>query len=282
MTVTRNMTIGLLHPGRMGAAIGAQLRTAGASVVWCPEGRSQDTSNRAVASDLQAVETLDDLLKLSDIVLCVCPPAAAEDVAEQVAVRRFRGLYVEANAISPQRATRIAARLTDGGARVIDACIFGPPPSSESTVRFYLSGPDPELRSVAALFTGTQVTAFPMNGEIGKASALKLTLSAYQKVSRALAAVAYALADHHGLRDEVLTESQHFSRSAINDPGYLPSVAARAWRWEPEMAEVAEMLGAAGLPEEFSHAAASVFRHWCDDKDDFEIDLETLLRQLRA
>lgn len=282
MTNATDVTVGLLHPGRMGAAIGAQLRAADVPVLWCPENRSQDTADRASASGLDAVESLDDLLKRSEIVLCVCPPAAAEDIAGLVASHRYQGLYVEANAISIQRVTRIADRIVSGGARVVDACIFGPPPPSESTTRLYLSGQKPDVARVVRLFAGTQVNANPLEGDTGKASALKLTLSAYQKVSRALAAVAYALADYHGLREEMLVESQHFRRSAMTDPQYLPSVAARAWRWEPEMAEVAEMLEAAGLPAEFARAAETVMRCWRDDKDNFDIDLETLLRQLRS
>ena len=36
------MTIGILHPGRMGAAVAAEAVKAGARVLWCPEGRSAD------------------------------------------------------------------------------------------------------------------------------------------------------------------------------------------------------------------------------------------------
>ncbi|WP_432111013.1 DUF1932 domain-containing protein [Streptomyces sp. YPW6] len=34
----------------------------------------------------------------------------------------------------------------------------------------------------------------------------------------------------------------------LSDPEYLPSVAARDWRWAPEMEEVADTLRAADLP----------------------------------
>ncbi len=41
------MPIGILHPGQMGAAVGAQAVAAGARVLWCPEGRSGLTAERA-------------------------------------------------------------------------------------------------------------------------------------------------------------------------------------------------------------------------------------------
>jgi hypothetical protein len=40
-------TIGLLHPGSMGSAFGAQLRARGHIVLWCPDGRSDATRRRA-------------------------------------------------------------------------------------------------------------------------------------------------------------------------------------------------------------------------------------------
>jgi len=44
--------IGLLHPGQMGAAIGAQARRNGIPVWWCPEGRSGRTQQRAERAGL--------------------------------------------------------------------------------------------------------------------------------------------------------------------------------------------------------------------------------------
>ncbi|MFJ3624325.1 hypothetical protein ACIPSH_40220 [Streptomyces iakyrus] len=46
--------------------------------------------------------TLSELLDRSDMVISLCPPAAAEDLARDIAARRFAGVFVEANAISPQ------------------------------------------------------------------------------------------------------------------------------------------------------------------------------------
>lgn len=275
-------TVAILHPGRMGAAVAAQAATAGARVRWCPAGRSEDTAERAAQAGLEPADDLGALLKVTDVVLSLCPPAVAEEVAEQVAAHNFTGLFVEANAISPQRAGRIAQRLEAGGAHVVDGCVFGSPPGPESSVRLYLAGAGADIEQIAGLFTGTQVSPVPMEGEIGKASAIKSAQSSYQKASRALAAVAYALAEHHGVRDELHAESQHFAQSALTMPDYLPTVAARAWRWGPEMAEVGETLAEAGLPDDFARAAAEVFSHWIDLKDEFGSDLSCVLSMLRA
>jgi len=99
-------------------------------------------------------------------------------------------------------------------------------------------------------------------GGIGSASALKLAYSSYQKASRVLAAVAYALAADHGVEGELLGVAAGRSTSYLAEPEYFPEVAARAWRWAPEMREVAEALEASDLPAELAQAAELVMGHW--------------------
>ena len=45
-------TIGLLHPGEMGAAVGKCLAGAGHRVLWAPEGRGAATKERAEEAGL--------------------------------------------------------------------------------------------------------------------------------------------------------------------------------------------------------------------------------------
>src|SRR4051795_8666226 len=85
--------IGLLYPGAMGAAVGAAARGRGARVLWCSEGRSEATRERAGRAGLEDVGTLAALASASEVVLGICPPALAEEVARAVADARFRGLY---------------------------------------------------------------------------------------------------------------------------------------------------------------------------------------------
>ncbi|HEU0089279.1 MAG TPA: hypothetical protein VFQ77_16805, partial [Pseudonocardiaceae bacterium] len=59
-------------------------RTAapGHIVLWCPDGRSPATHQRAQDGDCAP---LGRLLADSDLVLSICPPAVAEPIAAQVA-----------------------------------------------------------------------------------------------------------------------------------------------------------------------------------------------------
>src|SRR5947199_4034271 len=66
------------------------------------------------------------LFRSSQLVLSICPPHAALDVARAVAP--FGGLYVDANAVSPARATEIAAMQP----AYVDGGIVGGPPTERS------------------------------------------------------------------------------------------------------------------------------------------------------
>jgi 3-hydroxyisobutyrate dehydrogenase-like beta-hydroxyacid dehydrogenase len=259
-----SVTVGLLHPGQMGAAIAAQVATKGHTVLWCPDGRSETTHHRATGAGLHAA-TLRELLVDSEIILSICPPAAAEDIATDVAHIGYEGIYVDVNAISPARIHRIAARLTEAGAEVIDGCIFGPPPGGHPPARLYLAGAESARCRVADLLTGTLAEPVHLGEQLGQASALKMAFACYQKASRTLAALAHALADDLDVTEALLTEAERMPSNILANRSYLPSVAARAWRWAPEMHEVADTLRAQQLPSDLALAVAAVLQHWSDN-----------------
>ncbi|MFL6144035.1 MAG: DUF1932 domain-containing protein [Labedaea sp.] len=268
--------IGLLHPGQMGAAIGAQLTAAGQEVLWCTAGRGERTRRRAEQAGLRGVDTLAELLAGSEVVLSVCPPAAAEEVALRVAEAGFAGVYVDANAISPHRMVRIGERLGS----VVDGSIIGPPPGPGTHARVYLSGPGAVVRRVRALFEGGHARAVALSERIGDASALKMAYGSYNKASHALAAVSHALAERYGVGEALRAEAAVDGSSALAKTHRLPSVAARAWRWAPELLEAAESFAAVGLPPELATGAAAVFDRLAADKDDQDLSVEDVLRHL--
>jgi 3-hydroxyisobutyrate dehydrogenase-like beta-hydroxyacid dehydrogenase len=272
--------IGLLHPGKMGAAIGAQLVAAGHRVQWCPAGRSARTAARAADAGLREVGSLAEMLAGSEVVFSICPPANAEQLADEIAEHRFHGLFVEANAINPTRMARIADRVRAAGATVVDGGIIGPPPNAESHARVYLSGPSIAVDTVHDLLSGSAAEPRRVDDRIGAASALKMAYGSFQKASRALAAVSHALADEFGVTQHLRAEAADLGRNALADRGHFASVAARAWRWEPEMLEVADCLRAVGLPDALVTGAAEVFHRWVDDKDDDNLDSATALAHL--
>ena len=95
--------VGLLHPGEMGSAVGATLVAGGARVLWASEGRSDATRARAAELGLEDAGTVRDVARASAVIVSVTPPHGALDQARAVAAKGFRGLYVDANAVAPEK-----------------------------------------------------------------------------------------------------------------------------------------------------------------------------------
>jgi 3-hydroxyisobutyrate dehydrogenase-like beta-hydroxyacid dehydrogenase len=250
-------TIGLLHPGEMGAAVGKCLAGAGHRVLWVPEGRGAETKERAEAAGLTGVP-LAEIIARSDVIVSVCPPHAALDVARQVA--GFGGLYLDANAISPATAAEVAAIVTGGGAAFADGGIIGPPPAAPGLTRLYLSGP--RAAEAQALFGGTDVDARVVPPP-GTASAVKMAYASWTKGSAALLLAARALARAEGV-EPVLLEEWGMSQPGLEKrwDGADRAAAAKGWRWTGEMVQIAAAMAAAGLPEGFHQAAAEIYRRY--------------------
>ena len=257
-------TVTLLHPGNMGATIGASVN--GARVLWVSEGRSEGTRQRAGKSGLLEAATLAEAVGDSDAVLSVCPPHAAEDVAQSVAALGFAGLYVDANAVSRATAQRVGEAVQEGGAAFVDGAIIGPPVTKPKRTRLYLSGAGAEV--VAGLFSGSMLDARVIEGGPGAASALKMTYAAWTKGSDALILAIRALAAREGVEAALLAE---WSQSQPNLPGKserAASVAApKGWRYVGEMEEIAASFEAAGLPAGFHQAAADLYSRLAPFKD---------------
>src|ERR1700730_15558974 len=85
-------TIGILHPGDMGSVVGACAVAAGGRVLWASAGRSAGSRERAAAAGLEDADTVDALVAASDVIVSVCPPHAALDLARDVAGGRPPGV----------------------------------------------------------------------------------------------------------------------------------------------------------------------------------------------
>ncbi|MEU8578692.1 NAD(P)-dependent oxidoreductase [Streptomyces asoensis] len=273
--------MGILHPGSMGAQVAAQAVTAGATLRWLPRGRSAATRERAEQIGLRPAADLRELAAACEVLLSVCPPAAALDVAAQVADAGFRGVYVDANAVSPERMAEITDVFEGGAVTVVDGGITGPPPREPGRTRLYLSGDATAVARVRDLFDGTALTPFVLPGPVGRASALKLSFAAYNKISYALAAQACALADGHGVLDDLVDLAGHLlPDTPLGAPEHLAGAGPRAWRWEPEMREIAGACRAAGVSAAFAEAAAGTFGRWEAHKDDQAVTAGELIADL--
>ncbi len=269
------MTVGVLHPGEMGAAVAAALRAKGEPVLWASSERSAATAGRAREAGLEDAGTVEELAQRSDVVLVLCPPAAAVEVARSIP--RAGGIYVDANAVSPATARTIAGLV----GRYVDGGVVGPPPREPGTTRLYLSGT--EAPQVVQLFAGTIVDAQVVSEDVAAASAMKMVYAAWTKGTAALLLAIRAVARVEGV-EEALLEEWRMSLPELPERSAAAarSALAKGWRWVGEMQEIADTFDAAGLPDGFHRAAAEIYRRCPHADADATASLETVLAAISA
>jgi 3-hydroxyisobutyrate dehydrogenase-like beta-hydroxyacid dehydrogenase len=272
------MPLGLLHPGQMGASVGAaaRLRT---EVIWAGDGRSQATRERAEAAGLLDVGGLSALCERCEVVLSVCPPAAALELAEEVLATGFRGTFVDANAIAPKTSTQIESLVTTAGADYVDGSLIGPPARKAGTTRLYLAGV--RAPSVAALFEGSPLEAVCLEASPPAASELKMCYAGWTKGSAALLVAVRALARRRGVEDALLAEWR-ISQQDLPARSEMSArrTAPKAWRFSGEMREIAATFADSDLPAGFHEAAAQVYESLAGFRDQPEPELEDVLDAL--
>jgi len=274
-------SIGVINPGDMGVSVAASAIHNGHHVYWASEGRSADTRKRAEEHQLIDLGSLEELCKQCPIILSVVPPSAAEDVAEQVIARKFKGTFADLNAISPQRAQRIGTRLEANGITFVDGGIIGPPAWQPNTTWLSLSGT--HSSTIAACFTNGPLQTEILGDRVGDASALKMCYGAYTKGHTALIAGVLGTAENSGVRESLMR------RWAADGSGLDKSAAARvaritdrAWRWVGEMDEIASTFEHANMPRGFHDAAGDIYRRLAAFKDQPRPSTDTLIDALKT
>jgi 3-hydroxyisobutyrate dehydrogenase-like beta-hydroxyacid dehydrogenase len=258
--------VGLLHPGAMGASIGFNAKLNGAQVLWASEGRSPETAARAAVQEFEDARTLESLVERSGVIVSVCPPAAALALAQSVAQLQFSGTYVDANAVAPATATKIAEIIRAGGGKFVDGGIVGGPawksgPQGPST-RMYLSGAG--AATVAALFEGTHLGAPVVHGPSGQeietgASAMKIAYASWTKGSSALLLNSNAFALACGVHETLAKEWVMSVPAALEKSQGGQGIGPKAWRWVGEMNEISQAYQDVGLSGDFHSGAATVY-----------------------
>lgn len=276
------MNIGLLHPGAMGISLAVSARDSGHTVYWIPGGRSQASHERAKSQSLSESGSIAELCETCEIVISVCPPHAALDVAEDVSNQTFKGVFVDANAISPEKARSIHQMMQDHGIDFVDGGIIGGPAWEPRSTWLYLAGSKASL--VADCFKNGLLETNVMGEMIGQASAIKMSFAAYTKGTTALLCAIMAAADEMGVREALEKQwSANGSDFTQRTQNRLRRVTAKAWRFSGEMEEIAATLEAAGLPGGFHTSSAEIYERLAGFKDAKVLpELDEVLKALRS
>lgn len=251
------MRIAVIAPGAMGAGVAQRLQARGADVAVTLQSRSAASAARAVGLAVQESEVA--LAGWADAILSIVPPGEAIALAARLApVLCSRGagvIFADCNAISPATMQVIAASLP--GVRLADIAIIGGPPKGEGPgPRFYAAG---EAAQALTPLAGWGIDLRPMAGDIGAASALKMS---YAGITKGLIAIASAMALgalRAGAADTLfaeLAESQPALLAQLRRS--MSGMPDKAYRWVAEMEEISAFL--ADMP--FAPAFLAAARHY--------------------
>ena len=266
------MITGFLHPGAMGASLAATCR---GTRLWCGDGRSDASHSRALEAGIEDVGAVEDLVERAEVIISVCPPAAALPTAAQVAAAGFDGIYVDVNAISPATARAIGQRFE----HFVDGGVIGPPVRVAGSTRLYLAGGD--AAEVVDRWNGTMLETRLVDGGAGAASAVKVCFAAWTKGTAALLLAVRALAVAEGVDDALLAEWA----TSMPDLAQQSELAAsrnapKAWRFVGEMGEIATSFEAHSLPGGFGLAAADIYDRLSGFKDSTDASVHEAIDKL--
>jgi 3-hydroxyisobutyrate dehydrogenase-like beta-hydroxyacid dehydrogenase len=261
--------IGIVSPGAMGTGVGRTLAGVGSRVVVALEGRSDRSRSRATDAGLEDVGSLTELVRTTNLILSIVPPACAVDVAWQLArVVDDTGTHpvvVDANAISPARAREVAGAIERAGARYVDGGIVGGPPHPGRRTNLVLSGEGAE--ELAIELTTDELAATCIGADPTAASALKMCYASWTKGTSALLIAIRAVARRQGVEEALVDLWGRAQPSLLARSETEGGVAGRAWRWVDEMAEIARTFEDAGLPGDAAVAASRLYERLASFKD---------------
>ncbi len=256
-------TIGIVSPGAMGSALARSWAAGGARVVVTVAGRTQRT--RRLADGLELLPTLADVVTASDLVVSICPPGAALDVAEAVAdavaaesaTSHDTPVFADLNAIAPDTVGEVEARVAPAGMPFVDGSVSGGPPRRGGDTMLYLSG---ERAAWVAGIVADGLRTRVVGARPGTASAVKMCTASVYKGTTAVWAQALQTAAHHGVLDVVLDDlSEQFPEQVTGVARRIATSASKAGRFVTEMEQIALTQGGAGASAELFTAMAAVY-----------------------
>jgi 3-hydroxyisobutyrate dehydrogenase-like beta-hydroxyacid dehydrogenase len=254
--------VGLVSPGDMGSAIGKRIKESGKNVYTALDGRSERTKALGRAAGLDDCGSMDKLVSTCELVISVINPGEAMNVARDVAAAmRKTGrkiAFADLNAVSPQTTRDLDKTIRDAGGMYIDGGIIGPPPRGEKDKpRIYVSGPDAYLFE---RISHPNLRVRVMSERVGDASGVKMCYAAMTKGTTALAVELLVAARKLGVEqalEKELRDSQSdaFDRHMKSIPGMPP----KAYRWVPEMREIAKTFGELGMTRNMFLGASDIY-----------------------
>jgi 3-hydroxyisobutyrate dehydrogenase-like beta-hydroxyacid dehydrogenase len=242
--------IGIVSPGAMGSALARAWAAGGAHVVATVAGRSERT--RALARGIELLPTLAEVVSMSELVVSICPPGAAEqvcsDLLEAAATTGSAPVLADLNAVSPTVVDGLAARARAQGLSFVDGSISGGPPVPGGDTLLYLAG---ERAQWLADLHADGLRRRVVGDRPGTASAVKMCTASVYKGTTLVWLHALRTAYHLGVLDHVLADlGEEFPEEVAAAARRLATAASKSGRFVAEMEQIAMTQGSAGVGAE--------------------------------
>jgi len=256
-----NNNIGITSPGDMGQGVAMCIKAMGFNVCMASDGRSARTRSLGEKAGLTDLHSLENLVKECDMILSVLDPGAAlanaRDIAAACKATGRKIVFVDCNAIAPQTMSEITGIMNAVGCTAIDAGIIGPPPRNGAKQRFYVSGPNADIMN---RINSPQIQVRIAGEKIGDASAVKMCYAALTKGSIALGTELLVAAEKLGvgktLEAEFKASQAELYESVLSRSANMPF---KAYRWVPEMNEIAKTFEGAGMTPRMFQGASDLY-----------------------
>ncbi|HEX2828738.1 MAG TPA: DUF1932 domain-containing protein [Burkholderiales bacterium] len=253
--------VGVLSPGDMGQAVAGRIKATGREVYTSLAGRSERTAALAKEAGLTDAGSVRKVVETCDAVLSVMNPGSAVDAAREVAqaMRKTKKklVYVDCNAIAPQTVKEIETLISEAGGTFIDGGIIGPPPRGKAKTKLYISGPNATLLTE---IEDEQLRIRVVGERNGDASAVKMCYASMTKGTMALGMELLIAARKLGVEEQVVAEMQDSQGDMLEWVlSRSVSMPPKAYRWVPEMNEIAKTFEGAGLTPRILLGAADMY-----------------------
>ena len=254
--------VGVMSPGDMGQAIAARLKQSGLAVFAALSGRSERTKRLAADAGIGDLGVLKELVAKCDMIISVLNPGEALSVAQATAdAMKATGraiAYADLNAVSPQTAHEMDRLIGGAGGMFIDGGIIGPPPRGEKDrPRIYVSGP---YATVFDQIRHPNLLVRVLSERVGDASGVKMCYGAMTKGTTALAVELLMAARKLGV-EQALEKELRDSRNDVFE-WQMKNIAImppKAYRWVPEMQEIAKTFGELGMTRRIFEGATDMY-----------------------
>jgi len=253
--------IGFMTPGDMGQGVAMQLRNKGFTVLTALDKRSERSRKMAAEAGLTDVGSIARLVAESDLVMSVMNPGAAlefaREAAEAIKGQSRKPAFIDCNATSPDTMREIEAAIKAAGARCLDGGLIGPPPRGKAKVNLYVSGAGADDMTQLA---NEQLRVHVLSERLGDASAIKMCYGAFNKGTQGLMLETLMAAQRLGVYEQLekqLLGSRAEAYNGLLDA--LPQLPPKAYRWVPEMHEIARTFAGVGMTPRIFQGEADMF-----------------------